>query len=58
MVTIDARRQVPLFAELSDEQLQWLTEQGTEVWLQPGEFHRKEGDPATIYLRCWKGRYG
>jgi len=23
--------QVPLFAELSDEQLQWLAEQGTEV---------------------------
>jgi len=46
MVTIDALRQVPLFAELSDEQLQWLAEQGTEVWLQPGEFHRREGDLA------------
>lgn len=46
MVTIDALHQVPLFAELSDEQLQWLAEQGTEVWLQPGEFHRREGDLA------------
>jgi len=46
MVTIDALRQVPLFAELSDEQLQWLAEQGTEVWLRPGEFHRREGDLA------------
>ncbi len=46
MITLDALRQVPLFAECSDEQLQWLAEQGAEVWLQPGEFHRKEGDPA------------
>jgi signal transduction histidine kinase len=43
---LDALRQVPLFAELSDEQLQWLAKQGTEVWLQPGEIHRAEGDPA------------
>lgn len=46
MIDIDALRQVPLFAELSDEQLQWLAEQGTEVWLQPGEIHRAQGDPA------------
>ena len=39
-------RQVPLFAELSDEQLQWLCEQGREVWLEPGEIHQAEGDPA------------
>lgn len=46
MLDIDALRQVPLFAELSDDQLQWLSEQGTEVWLQPGEIHRAQGDPA------------
>lgn len=46
MIDIDALRQVPLFAELLDEQLQWLAEQGTEVWLQPGEIHRAQGDPA------------
>lgn len=46
MLDIDTLRQVPLFAELSDEQLQWLSEQGTEVWLQPGEIHRAQGDPA------------
>ena len=42
----EALRQVPLFAKLPDEQLQWLCEQGTEVWRQPGEIHRAEGDPA------------
>ena len=46
MIDIDVLRQVPLFAELADEQLQWLAEQGTEVWLQPGEIHRAQGDPA------------
>ncbi len=46
MVTVDALRQVPLFGKLSDEQLQWLVAQGQEIWLQPGEYHRKEGDPA------------
>jgi len=34
MIDINTLRQVPLFAELSDEQLQWLAEQGTEVWLE------------------------
>lgn len=46
MLSIESLRQVPLFAKLSNEQLQWLVEQGTEVWLQPGEYHHKEGDPA------------
>ncbi|BAZ11805.1 hypothetical protein NIES4071_36310 [Calothrix sp. NIES-4071] len=39
-------RQVPLLAELPDSHLNWLIEQGTEVHLQPGELHRKEGDRA------------
>lgn len=29
----DALRQVPLFAKLPEAQLQWLSEQGKEVWL-------------------------
>lgn len=42
----DLLRQVPLLAELPDRRLDWLIEQGTEVYLQPGEIHRKEGDRA------------
>lgn len=42
----DALRQVPLFAQLPEAQLQWLCEQGTEIWLEPGELHRAEGAPA------------
>ena len=43
---IDALRRVPLFARLTDEQLRWIAERGEEVWLEPGEVHRHEGDPA------------
>ncbi|MBW4577149.1 MAG: cyclic nucleotide-binding domain-containing protein [Aphanothece sp. CMT-3BRIN-NPC111] len=46
MLDIDTLRQVPLFAGLVDRQLHWLLEQGIEVWRQPGEVHRYEGDPA------------
>lgn len=39
-------RQVPIFTKLPEERLQWLIEQGKEIWRQPGEIHRLEGDPA------------
>jgi signal transduction histidine kinase len=39
-------RQVPLFAKLPDERLQWLLEQGRDVWVEPGQVHRAQGDPA------------
>lgn len=40
-------RTLPLFAELTDEQLGWVVAHGTEVRLAPGDIHREEGDPAT-----------
>jgi signal transduction histidine kinase len=42
----EALRQVPLFSKLPEKELQWLCEQGTEVWREPGEVHRQEGAPA------------
>jgi len=56
MIDINTLRQVPLFAELSDEQLQWLAEQGTEVWLEP-EIHRAQGDPADHVCGCSSVRF-
>ncbi len=41
----EALRQVPLFAHLQDDQLQCLTQLGTEIWLQPGEQIANQGDP-------------
>jgi signal transduction histidine kinase len=46
MLDIEALRQVELFSTLTDDQLLWLCEQGTEVWLEPGDIHRSAGDPA------------
>ncbi|MBA3921959.1 MAG: cyclic nucleotide-binding domain-containing protein [Nostocaceae cyanobacterium] len=42
----DALRQVPLFNHILEGRLQWLIEQGTEVWLEPGETHREQGSLA------------
>jgi signal transduction histidine kinase len=43
---IDSLRQVPVFSKLPEERLQWLSQAGKEVWLEPGELHRAEGAPA------------
>jgi len=57
MIDINTLRQVPLFAELSDEQLQWLAEQGTEVWLSR-VIHRAQGDPADHVFVMLLGEFG
>lgn len=46
MINIQHLREVELFSSLSDEELQWLCEEGQEVHIEPGEMHRSEGDPA------------
>ena len=53
---IEALRQVPLFGQLSQEQLHWLSEQGTEVWLQPGEQIARQGDPPDGFYIILKGQ--
>ncbi|MBD2103018.1 sensor histidine kinase [Leptolyngbya sp. FACHB-261] len=52
---IEALGQVPLFANIAEEQLGWLAEQGNEIWLQPGEIHRAEGDPADHVFVMFSG---
>lgn len=52
---IDTLRQVPLFTKLPEERLQWLCEQGTDVWLQPGDIHRAEGEPADYVFVLLEG---
>jgi signal transduction histidine kinase len=55
MLHINALRQVELFANLPNEQLQWLCEHGKEVWLQPGDIHRAAGDPADCVFIMIEG---
>ncbi len=47
MLDINTLRQVPLFAQLPEARLQWLLEQGKEVWRERGEVHRHEGERAN-----------
>jgi len=42
-------RQVPLFANLSDEHLDWLIQHGEERWLEPGALLLSQGDPADYF---------
>jgi len=53
---IDTLRQVQILSKLPDERLQWLLTQGKEVWLQPGEIHRREGDPAEHVFVLLEGQ--
>ncbi|GAA6614762.1 ATP-binding protein [Scytonema sp. NUACC26] len=56
MLDINALREVPLFSKLSNQQLQWLLDEGVEVWRQPGEIHRSEGDPADHVFILLEGQ--
>ncbi|MDF5724211.1 MAG: ATP-binding protein [Rhizonema sp. PD37] len=56
MLNIDTLREVPLFEKLSDQQLQWLLEQGTEVWREAGEIHRHQGEPANHVFVLLEGQ--
>ena len=46
---LDTLRQVQLFANLSDEQLHHLSQQGSEVWFNPGNFLFVEGEPVENF---------
>ena len=51
-----ALRAVPLFAELSDDELAWLAERGEEVRLEPGQTVFEQGDPADAFYVLFEGR--
>jgi signal transduction histidine kinase len=48
-------RQVPLFAQLKDDELRYV-EQGEELWLSPGEEFITEGEPAGNFYVLLKGQ--
>jgi signal transduction histidine kinase len=56
MLNIHTLRQVPIFAKLPEPRLQWLLEQGQEVWLQPGDIHRHQGDRADHVFVLLEGQ--
>ncbi|GAB1543936.1 ATP-binding protein [Scytonema sp. NUACC21] len=56
MIDINTLRQVSHFSKLSNKQLEWLLNQGKEVWREPGEIHRREGDPADHVFVLLEGQ--
>jgi signal transduction histidine kinase len=50
-----ALRRVPLFAGLSEEQLGWISAEGTEVRLAPGQKIASQGDPADGFYVILEG---
>lgn len=46
----NALRQVPLFAHVMEHQLLGILERGTEIWLEPGQTLRSEGDPGDFFV--------
>ena len=52
----EALRQVPLFAKIPDEQLQWLSEQGEEIWLEAGTQIARQGDPPDGFYIILEGK--
>ncbi|GAB1540943.1 ATP-binding protein [Scytonema sp. NUACC21] len=57
MLDINVLRQVPLFKSLTNEQLQWLSQQGKDLWLQPNEILRVEGDSAEHVFILLEGKF-
>jgi signal transduction histidine kinase len=54
MINIDTLRQIPLFADLTDEQCQFL-EWGKERWLEADEILAVEGEPSGYFWVLLEG---
>lgn len=52
---LDALCQVSLFAQLTREQFQWLSEHVRELWLVPGEYIALEGEPLDNFYAVIEG---
>ena len=57
MLNVNYLRQVPLFAQLPDETLQWLIDRGREITLSAGEILRREGEPADRVFILIEGSF-
>lgn len=56
-LTTDLLRCVPVLTKLPETKLQWMIDQGTEVWLQPGQLLLAEGTPADCMFVLLEGSF-
>ncbi|MEA5505876.1 ATP-binding protein [Halotia wernerae UHCC 0503] len=52
---LEALHQLSLFAQLTDEQFQWLSEHAHELWLVTGEYIAVEGEPVDNFYVLIEG---
>jgi signal transduction histidine kinase len=52
---VAALRQIEVFADLRDDQLQWFVSSGEEIRLAPGDVLLREGDPADALFVLLEG---
>ena len=57
MSLIDDLRKIQVFADLPEDQLAWLAQQGTEVSLKPGEVLFNSGAPADRMFVIFEGEF-
>lgn len=54
MIDLNILRQIPLFAELGDDQLDFA-KQGRELWVESGEILAVEGEPSGYFWVLLEG---
>ncbi len=52
---IEALRRVPALADLKDEALQWIAENGQEMWYEAGDVTVEPGTPADVMIILLEG---
>ena len=53
---LDALGRVPLFSEVPEDKLAWISEQGGEVRLRPGDYVKEAGDPPDGFYVVIEGQ--
>ena len=52
---VDDLRKVPVFSDLSQDQLAWFAEKGEEIRLSPGDVFARPGEPAVWLIVIFEG---
>jgi len=55
MITADDLEGIEVFADLPEKDLQWLAEQGEDIWMEPGTQLFQPGDPADHMFVFFEG---
>jgi len=54
---LELLRQIPVFADLPDDQMAWFMSQAKDVRLKAGEIYAKQGDPAEAMTVLLEGEF-